>query len=141
MEDISKWQDTPIIVSENATKDALQLKHLLNKLVDISSGTTHNRKQISDPMLKQHLLSMTSNNTGHRLGHIPLVIRMAVMIMTNFDVSNSVINGRMGTLKSVPYWMAANMRPCVLLNLMALSVMFSQVWKKTKLLHYKMRSA
>ena len=31
---------------------------------------------------------------------------MPIMIMTNFDVSNGIVNGRIGSLKSVNYWVA-----------------------------------
>lgn len=110
-EDISKWNNAPIIVSENATKDALNVaaaeafaKQTGRHLYWYYCTDTHDGQTITDPDLRQHLLSMTSNNTGHRLGRIPLVIGMPVMITTNFDVSNGIVNGRIGVLKSVNYW-------------------------------------
>ncbi|KAJ7649267.1 hypothetical protein B0H17DRAFT_852450, partial [Mycena rosella] len=41
--------------------------------------------------------------TNSRLGMIPLVIGMPVMIAQNFDVPGGVVNGRSGILKSVRY--------------------------------------
>ncbi|KAJ7751380.1 hypothetical protein B0H16DRAFT_1243404, partial [Mycena metata] len=41
--------------------------------------------------------------TNSRLGRIPLVIGMPVMISQNFDVQGGVVNGCTGTLISVRY--------------------------------------
>ncbi|KAJ7681095.1 hypothetical protein B0H17DRAFT_901588, partial [Mycena rosella] len=41
--------------------------------------------------------------TSSRLGKIPLVIGMPVMISQNFDVPGGVVNGCSGVLKSVRY--------------------------------------
>ncbi|THV00101.1 hypothetical protein K435DRAFT_617541, partial [Dendrothele bispora CBS 962.96] len=38
-----------------------------------------------------------------RLGKLPLVIGMPVMITQNFDVAGGVVNGSIGTLKSIRY--------------------------------------
>ncbi|KAI9067797.1 hypothetical protein FKP32DRAFT_1532299, partial [Trametes sanguinea] len=46
---------------------------------------------------------MHSSETGHRLGKVPLVIGMPVIIGQNFDVHAGVVNGTIGTLKSVRY--------------------------------------
>lgn len=74
-----------------------------DELEDIYCSDTHAGEEIQDIELRQHLLSLSSNNTEHRLGRIPMVIGMPVMIMTNFDVSNGIVNGRVGKLKSVSY--------------------------------------
>lgn len=109
--DMNAWSTAPIIVSENATKDALNVatteafaQETGRHLFWYHCTDTHNGEVISDPDLKQHLADLTSNSTGHRLGRIPLVIGMPVMIMANFDVSNGIVNGRIRTLKSVCYW-------------------------------------
>ncbi|KAJ7086285.1 hypothetical protein C8R43DRAFT_826701, partial [Mycena crocata] len=41
--------------------------------------------------------------TGSRLGMIPLVIGMPVVICQNFDVAGGVVNGCVGKLVSVRY--------------------------------------
>ncbi|TFK86999.1 hypothetical protein K466DRAFT_451437, partial [Polyporus arcularius HHB13444] len=46
---------------------------------------------------------MHSGQTAHRLGKIPLVLGMPVMISQNFDVDGGVVNGTIGSLKSIRY--------------------------------------
>ncbi|KAJ7729154.1 hypothetical protein B0H16DRAFT_1330537, partial [Mycena metata] len=46
---------------------------------------------------------MDSGKTNSRLGKIPLVIGMPVMVTQNFDVPGGVVNGCAGTLVSVRY--------------------------------------
>ncbi|KAJ7725234.1 hypothetical protein DFH07DRAFT_758744, partial [Mycena maculata] len=46
---------------------------------------------------------MDSGATNSRLGKIPLVIGMPVMISQNFDVPGGVVNSCSGFLKSVRY--------------------------------------
>ncbi|KAJ3911582.1 hypothetical protein F5877DRAFT_55152, partial [Lentinula edodes] len=46
---------------------------------------------------------MDSGQTNHRLGRIPLVIGMPIMITQNFDVQGGVVNGCHGVLKSIRY--------------------------------------
>ncbi|KAJ3897489.1 hypothetical protein F5879DRAFT_769971, partial [Lentinula edodes] len=41
--------------------------------------------------------------TNQRLGRIPLVIRMPVIITQNFDVHAGIVNGSQGILKSIRY--------------------------------------
>ncbi|EKM75937.1 hypothetical protein AGABI1DRAFT_16924, partial [Agaricus bisporus var. burnettii JB137-S8] len=41
--------------------------------------------------------------TNQRLGRIPLIIGMPVMIMNNYDVQGGIVNGTLGTLKSIRY--------------------------------------
>ncbi|KAJ3880115.1 hypothetical protein F5051DRAFT_482411, partial [Lentinula edodes] len=41
--------------------------------------------------------------TNQRLGKIPLVVGMPVMITQNFDVDSGIVNGCQGILKSVRY--------------------------------------
>ncbi|PBK96130.1 hypothetical protein ARMGADRAFT_924872, partial [Armillaria gallica] len=41
--------------------------------------------------------------TSRRLGVLPLVIRMPVMITSNFDVEAGVVNGSTGMLKKICY--------------------------------------
>ncbi|KAJ4464309.1 hypothetical protein C8J55DRAFT_434168, partial [Lentinula edodes] len=46
---------------------------------------------------------MDSGQTNQRLGRIPLVIGMPIMITQNFDVQSGVVNGCHGILKSIRY--------------------------------------
>ncbi|KAI0348768.1 hypothetical protein OH77DRAFT_1387313, partial [Trametes cingulata] len=46
---------------------------------------------------------MHSGQTGQRLGMIPLVLGMPVIISQNFDVGGGVVNGSIGTLTKVRY--------------------------------------
>ncbi|KAJ7061432.1 hypothetical protein C8F01DRAFT_930684, partial [Mycena amicta] len=41
--------------------------------------------------------------TNQRLGKIPLVIGMPVMMTQNFDVANGVVNGSRGILRRIRY--------------------------------------
>ncbi|KAJ7048327.1 hypothetical protein C8F01DRAFT_969876, partial [Mycena amicta] len=45
--------------------------------------------------------------TNQRLGKIPLVLGMPVMITQNFDVANGVVNGSRGTLTGIRYQLDA----------------------------------
>ncbi|KAJ6447542.1 hypothetical protein C8R45DRAFT_838540, partial [Mycena sanguinolenta] len=60
-------------------------------------------KPITNPDLIERLRSLDSGASNSRLGQIPLVIGMPVMISQNFDVTGGVVNGCYGTLKSVRY--------------------------------------
>ncbi|XP_006454909.1 hypothetical protein AGABI2DRAFT_56707, partial [Agaricus bisporus var. bisporus H97] len=46
--------------------------------------------------------------TNHRLGRLPLVEGMPVMITLNYDVSAGIVNGLMGSLLSVQYIINSN---------------------------------
>ncbi|KIK33912.1 hypothetical protein CY34DRAFT_63529, partial [Suillus luteus UH-Slu-Lm8-n1] len=46
--------------------------------------------------------------TSQRLGKIPLVIGMPVMIGQNFDVSAGIVNGCIGKLNSIRYSVDTN---------------------------------
>jgi hypothetical protein len=58
---------------------------------------------VTSPELKQKLMQMDSGKTNSRLGRIPLVIGMPVMIAQNFDVPGGVVNGCVGKLVRVRY--------------------------------------
>ena len=109
--DVSQWKDAPIIVTENATKDALNIaatqayaRQTGRHLYWYHSTDTHQGDEVQDLTLKKYLADLPSNSSNHRLGRLPLVIGMPVMIMTNFDVSHGIVNGRVGILKSVNYY-------------------------------------
>lgn len=64
---------------------------------------SHSGKVIEDQDLKQHLASLHSGKTNQRLGKLPLVIGMPVMICQNFDVEGGIVNGCPGTLKRIRF--------------------------------------
>ncbi|KAJ7157824.1 hypothetical protein C8R46DRAFT_891824, partial [Mycena filopes] len=53
---------------------------------------------------------MDSGKTNQRLGRIPLVLGMPVIISQNFDVPGGVVNGSFGILKSVRFKLDARNR-------------------------------
>ncbi|KAI0349328.1 hypothetical protein OH77DRAFT_1378002, partial [Trametes cingulata] len=44
-----------------------------------------------------------SGETQHRLGRIPLVLGMPVVVTQNFDVQGGILNGSVGTLTKIWY--------------------------------------
>ncbi|KAH7924618.1 hypothetical protein BV22DRAFT_991291, partial [Leucogyrophana mollusca] len=48
--------------------------------------------------------------TNQRLGRIPLVIGMPIMLTHNFDVESGIVNGCTGILKSIRYTLDADGR-------------------------------
>lgn len=47
--------------------------------------------------------SLDSGRTNYRLGKVPLVIGMPVMINQNYDVEGGIVNGTTGVLKKIRY--------------------------------------
>jgi len=104
-----EWHDAPIIVTENAQKDALNehaaiafAKRTNRDLHWYYAIDTHRGKSVSDDIQK-HLRSLNSGTTNQRLGKIPLVIGMPVMITQNYDVKGGIVNGCTGILKKIRY--------------------------------------
>jgi ATP-dependent exoDNAse (exonuclease V) alpha subunit len=58
---------------------------------------------IESEEVKERLARLDSGKTGYRLGRIPLVIGMPVIMSQNFDVPGGVVNGCIGTLLKVRY--------------------------------------
>ncbi|KAJ6484119.1 hypothetical protein C8R45DRAFT_1148436, partial [Mycena sanguinolenta] len=83
-----EWRKAPIIVPDNATKDALNVKTARSFAERTgrplhwyhASDTLGRNKPITNPELVQPLHKMDSGATKSRLGKIPLVIGMPVMI-------------------------------------------------------------
>lgn len=99
----SEWQNVPIIVSENAQKDTLNERatqafaNRTNQTLHwYYSEDSHRGNIITDPDLKDHLESLNSGITNQRLGKIPLVPGMPVMITQNYDVEGGIVNGCTG---------------------------------------------
>ena len=104
-----EWHNVPIIVTENAQKDALNecgaeafAKHTNQELHWYYAIDTHRGKNVSKDIQSQ-LLTLNSGATNQHLGKIPLVIGMPVMITQNYDVEGGIVNGCMGILKKIRY--------------------------------------
>ncbi len=105
-----EWLTAPLIVTENAVKDAFNQR--ATEAYAERTGQTlhyyyaadiHRGKIIGDGDLRTHLQNLTSGTTSQRLGMLPLVIGMPVMITQNFDVEGGVVNGATGTLEQIRY--------------------------------------
>lgn len=104
------WRDVPLIVRNNAEKDAVNTRsaeayaHQTGKeihwyyAVDSRKG-----KALQDENLRNALSGLHSGKTKMRLGRLPLVIGMPVMITQNFCVPDGVVNGCSGILKRIRY--------------------------------------
>lgn len=107
---VEPWSTTPLIVSQNDVKDAFN-EHLTRSFAEKTGHElhfyycvdTHKNLLITDNGLHEHLYSLTSSSTSQRLGVLPLVIGMPIMITSNFDVEVGVVNGSTGTLKKICY--------------------------------------
>lgn len=109
--DWKSFRDVPIIVSDNVTKDAINVK--ATEAFAKRSGQdlhwyyatdTRGGKKIDDTELENHLLDLNSGQTNQRLGKIPLVIGMPIIVTQNFDVNGGIVNGTMGILKQICYY-------------------------------------
>ncbi|KAI9064823.1 hypothetical protein FKP32DRAFT_1569090, partial [Trametes sanguinea] len=60
-------------------------------------------KSVTEPALVEYLEKRHSGQTSHRLGKIPLVLGMPVLISQNFDVNGGVVNGSIGTLTAIRF--------------------------------------
>lgn len=110
------WSSAPVIVAENAMKDALNVQMAGDFAIRSgkplhwyhSSDRLARNKPIEDPLLQGKLAALDSGKTRYRLGRIPLVIGMPVMVAQNFDVQGGVVNGCTGKLVSVRYKLGAD---------------------------------
>ncbi|RXW18892.1 hypothetical protein EST38_g6956 [Candolleomyces aberdarensis] len=106
----SCWQYPPIIVCDNATKDALNENCAMQFALDHEqelhwyyAEDLIGGKPVQDADLRNLLHSLDSGKTHQRLGCIPLCIGMPVLVSQNFDVQGGVVNGSRGTVTSVRY--------------------------------------
>ena len=104
-----------MIITQNETKDVLNevaARAFANRtgrpLHWYYSVDQHDGKVLKDRNLVNHLRRMNSGVTNQRLGKLPLVIGMPVMVTSNFDVENGIVNGCTGILESVRYWVDDN---------------------------------
>lgn len=104
----SEWNNAPIIVYENAIKDAINEEAAIAFLQNTGrplhwyySVDKHWGEVISDSNLQNKLWAMNSGQTHYRLGRIPLVIGMPVMFSQNYDVDGGIVNGAGGILEKI----------------------------------------
>lgn len=104
------WYDAPMIVYSNAIKDAINLQATLafaqrtgQRVNWYHSVDTYRGKPIEDDAIIDLLDTLPSNKTGGRIGALPLVLGMPVVITENFDVMGGIVNGSKGILRKVRY--------------------------------------
>lgn len=104
------WDSAPIICYGNAQKDAMNEKacqHFARqtgqKLHYYYADDRHKGGVVEDEALIEKLGSLHSGKTKYRLGRLPLVIGMPVLVSQNFDVEGGVTNGSRGTVKRIRY--------------------------------------
>lgn len=104
------WIDAPIIVYDNATNDALNIEAV--KQFATKTGREFHwyyaldkyaNKELCKPSLRTKVQNKHSGSTNQRLGKVPLVLGMRVMVAQNFDVNGGIVNGSIGTLKGIRY--------------------------------------
>lgn len=107
----------PIVVSSNEVKDALNERATEDfalktgrELQWYYSVDNHANKLISDDLLINCLGNMHSGKTNQRLGKVPLVLGMPLMICRNYDVEGGIVNGCIGSLQKIRYWVDAQGR-------------------------------
>jgi hypothetical protein len=105
-----KWANVPIIVSENELKDAINVEATKVFASKLSKPIHYYHTQdfrvgveVTNAELKTLLLDLSSGKTNQRMGKLPLVVGMPVMICHNFNVDGEVVNGCMGKLVKVRY--------------------------------------
>ena len=107
-EDLTKddWRNAPIIVSENAVKDAINMKATLEfarrthqTIQWFDAIDTYRGTKITDPRVREYLLMQPSGKTGQRLGKIPIALGMPVIVSQNFDIKEGLVNGSFGYLR------------------------------------------
>ncbi|KAF6753110.1 hypothetical protein DFP72DRAFT_849477 [Ephemerocybe angulata] len=101
---------TPILVGNNKTKDEINVaatdafaRRTGRQLHWYYSVDKIKQTVIGEGALKDKLNEMSGSHTHYKLGRIPVVIGMPVMLVQNFDVTAGVVNGVIGTLQSVKY--------------------------------------
>lgn len=106
------WHFPMTLVYDNATKDALNViavqafaRATGRALHWYYSCDKHRKEDIKHEELLTHLRQLPTSATEQRLGRIPLVLGMKVIVSQNFDVTAGIVNGSMGVLKRIRYRM------------------------------------
>ena len=104
------WKDVPIVVCDNDVKDAFNAESAATfarrnrQSLNWYYCNDHRKgREITDEDLRTQLIQLHSGKTNQRLGRIPLVLGMPVMITQNFDVNSGIVNGCTGVLQRVRY--------------------------------------
>lgn len=108
--DDPKWKTSPIIVSENSVKDALNERCAI-AFAKQTNQTLHwyhvtdtcRGSALSKEELVAYLHSVHSGKTRGQLGRLPLVLGMPVLVSQNFDVEGGIVNGSYGIVKRIRY--------------------------------------
>lgn len=106
----SPWRSCPMIVSDNAAKDAINegraIQFALDHNVELHwyyATDLRQGREIESEDVIQVLQSKHSGQTSQRLSRIPICIGMPILVAQNFDVSGGITNGSQGVVKSVRY--------------------------------------
>lgn len=104
------WDDAPIVVSDNETKDALNMEAAKSYAQQRGENMNfyyakHYRQKelLTDKDFNNYLNSMSTGKTHHIMGALPLAIGMPVMLCHNYDVPFGVVNGCIGRVKHINY--------------------------------------
>jgi len=104
------WSSVPILVSNNDVKDALNEQATrafaarTGKRLNYYHATDkRGGSAISDEDLQSALNTYHSGKTEQRMGLLPLVEGMPVMICQNYDVAHGIVNGCTGILQKIRY--------------------------------------
>ncbi|KAJ3551346.1 hypothetical protein NM688_g4757 [Phlebia brevispora] len=102
------WKRSPVVVYDNATKDALNVKAV--EAFARSTGRElqwfycidkHRGRTLANRELREALYEIHSGATEGLLGRIPLVLGMKVIISKNFDLEGGALNGTVGVLRKI----------------------------------------
>ena len=105
-----QWNDAPVIVRDNASKDSLNLQAVI-KYSESTGQPWHwyystdrcGKQLITEEVLQHKLSQQHSGQTRQRLYRVPLALGMRVIVCTNFDVNAGIVNGSIGELRRIRY--------------------------------------
>ena len=99
-----------MIVYDNAVKNAINTratcafaKETGQELQWYYAEDKYRKAIITDKHLREYLAHLPSGQTQQRLGQIPLVLGLPVLVSQNFDVKGGVVNGSRGTVSCIRY--------------------------------------
>lgn len=109
--DRCEWRNVPIIVSTNSAKDNLNERAVEAfaqerglKIDWYYAEDRHRGHLIKDEALIDEIATFHSGQTGQRLTRLPLVVGMPIVLSSNYDVENGAVNGTMGVVKQIRYY-------------------------------------
>ncbi|KAJ8502956.1 hypothetical protein ONZ45_g11279 [Pleurotus djamor] len=108
--DSDRWMNTPVIVYSNDMKDGLNTALASAYAVKhdkpfhwYHSEDTCDGQPIVTEKLRRRLSCVDSGRSRQRMGKLPLVEGMPVMITQNYAVELGIANGSIGTLRQIRY--------------------------------------